>query len=206
MEQQLLLPLLRPKLALVANLGSVSHVIARRRSLLRLSCYKSVRNLGLDYSAGAARFSQVRNTRISKAIGRARRLAFLKAGPSRSANIARSSLMPMGLYGAGVTGMLVAQVARLRTAVHIGVFAKPSGRSCTVDLALLGRAGIDPAVSAVSRPRPTLQLDRAPHVNPDVQLHRRQTFPTSSHLWAHRCCSCKPPRLGMDTPHRLCVA
>jgi len=126
MEQQLLLPLLRPKLALVANLGSVSHVIARKRFLLRLSCYNSVRNLGLDYSAwGRQVLSRVRNTRISKVIGRARRLAFLKAGPSRSANIARS--MPMGLYGAGVTNMLVAQVARLRTAVHIGVLPNHLG-------------------------------------------------------------------------------
>jgi hypothetical protein len=58
MEQQLLLPLSRPKKALVANLGSVSHAIARKRPpLLRRAIYKTVRNLGIDYSAGAARIT-----------------------------------------------------------------------------------------------------------------------------------------------------
>jgi len=152
MEEQLRLPLSRPKLALVSNIGAVAQAIGRRRALLGRAVAKSVRNLGMDYAAGARTFSAVRKDRISKVFLRAKRLAFLRAGPLRAGRIARQALNPMGLFGVGVTGIADGCLRRLRTAMHIGIIAKPMSRSCTVDLALLSKSYTDPAVEGISRP------------------------------------------------------
>jgi len=152
MEEQLRLPLSRPKLALVSNIGAVAQAIGRRRALLGRAVVKSVRNLGMDYAAGARTFSAVRKDRISKVFLRAKRLAFLRAGPVRAGRIARQALNPMGLFGVGVTGIADGCLRRLRTAMHIGIIAKPMSRSCTVDLAMLSKSHTDPAVEGIARP------------------------------------------------------
>jgi hypothetical protein len=119
MEQELLLPLSRPKLALEANLASVSHAISRNRPHLRRATYNNRSQAGKRL---ICRCCQVfPGTQCSHPQGH------------RSCS-----------------SSLVGQIGRLRSAVHGGVYVKPSGRSCTVNLALLERSGIDPAVSAIT--------------------------------------------------------
>ena len=66
------------------------------------------------------------------------------------------SLIPAGVWGAGVSGMPWCHIARLRKAVHNSMFKHTAGRSATVDLALLsktaGAASLDPAVKATADP------------------------------------------------------
>ncbi len=113
-ETVMMLPVSRPKLALVTNTSSSAKKFKISFVRLSRSVVKSARNLGMDYAAGARRFSSARIKRFGVVARRARRLSVLARPGRRAATVVRMSLAPSALYGIGITGMLPSHLQRLR--------------------------------------------------------------------------------------------
>ncbi len=202
-----MLPLSRPKLALVTNTSSSAKKF--KISFVRLSraVVKSARNLGMDYAAGARRFSSVRIKRFGVVARRARRRSVLARPGRRAATVVRMSLAPSALYGIGITGMLPSHLQRLRGIFHGAVVSHARGRSATWDFKMLRK--LDPAIEVMVRPVLLLAAGvqhgwiGRPMIRQSVAAGIHNGGCPQGHRRAHWCCFGEHEVVGMDLRTRF---
>ena len=121
------------------------------------SLRKAAKNLGVDLSIGA-RCTRVQSARLKAATKRAPRVKRVrKAGVhiTKAAILARAHVVAVAEYGGEVLGWSDTAIQSMRTAMHVAVTPRPSGRSLTADLQFASPGsefGADPGVRACTSP------------------------------------------------------
>ena len=148
MENELHLPVSRPKLTSIFSWSTSKKAACSVSPLVATSSCAAVRNLGVDFSVTGTKSRKVRKKRMDTLKVRAVRLKRIvrSARSAKAKRFQKNGLGAVAVFGGGITGMSATDLRALRSAYRSCLKGKANCRSLAWDL---HRAQCDPAVEAI---------------------------------------------------------
>ena len=140
------------KLKVVSNKTGIPHKVAKKHKKLNNSAAHTVRNLGVDFSAGKVVKRLVQKKRVDTVYVRSLRLRQVMKAGAQVANILAAGLHKAGAYGVEVMGMPPLLRKKFRAHSHMALTKSHTARSATIDFALQSNQFFDPAFYILSSP------------------------------------------------------
>jgi hypothetical protein len=145
LEDELHLPVSKPKLMSIFSGPEVQRIACSRSKLVARSVCPAVRNLGVDFSASGCKSRKVRGKRMTEMKKRAFRLRRLNRS-ARSRRFLSNGIGAVAVFGGGITGFTRSDLQSLRSSFRSCLRDKVAGRSLAWDL---HRSSCDPALQAI---------------------------------------------------------